>query len=263
MAERGIEVPAGTGFRALPGIGVSVDIAGVSYALGSVRLIDDPPPVLLARAEALAAAGRTVSWLLRRGAEPAVLGLLAFDDHLKPGARDAVRRLRDMGIRVALLTGDNAGSAAAIAAECGITEIRARLLPGEKAAQLQAWRQEGRRVAMVGDGINDAPALAAADLGIALSTGTDIAIAAAGATILGTAPERVADLIALARRSWRIMIENLAWAFGFNLIGIPLAAFGLLTPTLAAAAMAGSSLAVVANALRLGRATRAEPAARR
>jgi P-type Cu+ transporter len=263
LAERGIEAPASTGFRALPGIGVSVEIAGDAYALGSVRLIDDPPPALLARAEALAAEGHTVSWLLRRGAEPAVLGLLAFADRLKPGASEAVRRLHDMGIRVALLTGDNAGSAAAIAAECGITEIRARLLPGEKAAQLQAWRQEGRRVAMVGDGINDAPALAAADLGIALSTGTDIAIAAAGATILGAAPERVADLIALARRSWRIMIENLAWAFGFNLIGIPLAAFGLLTPTLAAAAMAGSSVAVVANALRLGRAARAGSAARR
>ena len=132
-----------------------------------------------------------------------MLGLLAFADRLKPGASEAVRRLHDMGIEVALLTGDNAGSAAAIAGECGITEIRARLLPGEKAAQLQAWRRDGRRVAMVGDGINDAPALAAADLGIALSTGTDIAIAAAGATILGTTPERVADLIALARRSWR------------------------------------------------------------
>jgi Cu+-exporting ATPase len=105
--------------------------------------------------------------------------------------------------------------------------------------------------------------LAAADLGVALATGTDIAVAASGVTILGDAPERVADLIALARRSWRIMIENLAWAFGFNLIGIPLAAFGLLTPTLAAAAMAGSSVAVVTNALRLGRATRAAPAARR
>ncbi|MEA2754377.1 MAG: P-type Cu+ transporter [Aliidongia sp.] len=263
LAARGITAPASTGFRASPGIGVSAEIAGIPYALGSVRLIDDAPATLRDRAEVLAAAGRTVAWLLRRNAEPAVLGLLAFADRVKPTAPEAVRRLREMGIRVALLTGDTAGSAAAVAALCGITESRAHCLPGEKAEQVESWRREGRRVAMVGDGINDAPALAAADLGIALAAGTDIAVAASGVTILGEAPERVADLIALARRSWRIMIENLAWAFGFNLIGIPLAAFGLLTPTLAAAAMAGSSVAVVTNALRLGRASRAAPAAHR
>src|SRR5580658_3964742 len=263
LAGRGLAAPVSTGFRALPGVGVSAEIAGISYALGSVRLVPDAPPDLLARAAQLAETGSTVSWLVRRGEEPAILGLLAFSDRLKPGAPDAVRRLRAMAIRVALLTGDNAGSAAAAAAACGIGEIRAQLLPAEKAAQIRAWRQEGRLVAMVGDGINDAPALAAADLGIALSTGTDIAIAAAAATILGQTPERVADLIEVARRSRRIMIENLFWAFGFNAIGIPLAGFGLLTPTLAAAAMAASSVAVVVNALRLGRETRAERAAHR
>jgi Cu+-exporting ATPase len=263
LAARGITAPASTGFRALPGIGVSAEIDGVDHALGSIRLVEIPPPELRDRAEALAAEGCTISWLLRRGAEPRVLGLLAFADRLKPGARMAVKRLGEIGVKVALLTGDTEGSAAAAATGCGITEIRSQLLPGEKAAMIEAWRQEGYRVAMVGDGLNDAPALAAADLGIALSTGTDIAVAAAGATILGSAPERVADLIELARRSWRIMIENLAWAFGFNLIGIPLAASGLLTPALAAAAMAVSSVAVVANALRLGRASRGAPAAHR
>jgi Cu+-exporting ATPase len=158
-----------------------------------------------------------------------------------------------MGVESALLTGDTEGSARSVAAAAGIDRVAARLLPADKGTAIAGWLAEGRRVAMVGDGINDAPALARATLGIAVADGTDVALAAAGASIRGGDPGRVADLVQLARATAAVIRQNLGWAFGFNLIGIPLAASGLLTPTLAAAAMAGSSVAVVTNALRLAR----------
>ncbi|HEV2672907.1 MAG TPA: cation-translocating P-type ATPase [Aliidongia sp.] len=255
-AARGTTLPDSTNFRALPGIGVEATIDGVAYAVGTSRLLGDDavmPPALADAATRLEARGRTLSWLVRRGEIPTPLALFGFTDRLRDGAADAVARLQGMGVEVALLTGDTAGSADAAARAAGIAQVRARLLPAEKGAAIAAWQQQGRQVAMVGDGINDAPALALATLGIAIADGTDVAVAAAGASIRGGDPGRVADLLALSRASWAIIRQNLGWAFGFNLIGIPLAASGLLSPTLAAAAMAGSSVAVVSNALRLTR----------
>jgi P-type Cu+ transporter len=250
LAERGLDAPSSSDFRALPGIGIRAEIGGQRYSLVGERGIAAIPPALQPRHEALAARGCTISWLLR---DDAVLALFGFADRMRDEAPDTVARLKALGIEIGLLTGDSAGSAALLARACGIERHFAQLLPAEKAARIEAWRRDGHVVAMVGDGINDAPSLAAADLGVALSTGTEVAIAAAGAIILGNHPARLVELIALARRCWRIMIENLVWAFGFNVVAVPLAALGLLTPELAAAAMAASSLAVVGNALRLGR----------
>jgi Cu+-exporting ATPase len=240
-------VPDSTGFRALPGIGIEAEIDGVAYAIGTSRLLTGPVPAALADAAARLD-GKTLSWLVRDGAPIALFG---FADRLRDGAVQAVARLQAMGIEVVLLTGDTEGSAQAVARTVGLTQVRARLLPADKGAAIAEWQKQGRQVAMVGDGINDAPALARAALGIAIADGTDIAVAAAGASIRDAG--RVADLLALSRASWAVIRQNLGWAFGFNLVGIPLAASGLLSPTLAAAAMAGSSVAVVTNALRLTR----------
>ena len=185
---------------------------------------------------------------------PRVLALLAFGDSLKPGARAAIARLSAMGITSVLLTGDNAGSAASVAKSLGIASdaVHAQMLPADKArviAELKA--SEKGAVAMAGDGINDAPALAAADIGIAMATGTDVAMEAAGITLMRGDPALVADAIDIARRTYRKIQQNLFWAFVYNLIGIPLAAFGLLNPMLAGAAMAFSSVSVVTNALLL------------
>jgi len=240
-------VPDSTNFRALPGIGVEARIEGVTYKIGTDRLLTGPVPTVLAEAAARLE-GKTLSWLVRDGVPIALFG---FADRLRPGAVAAVARLHAMGIEVALLTGDTEGSAQAVAAAAGITQVRSRLLPADKGMAIADWQAHGSHVAMVGDGINDAPALARANLGIAIADGTDIAVAAAGASIRDAG--RLADLLVLSRASWAVIRQNLGWAFGFNLIGIPLAASGLLSPTLAAAAMAGSSVAVVTNALRLTR----------
>ena len=256
LAAKGLPLSDSDDFRALPGIGVEATVDGIAYAVGTSRLLGETAAIPAALADAAArleAAGRTLSWLVRRDGAPVPLALFGFADRLRDGAAGAVARLQAMGVEVALLTGDTDGSAQAAANAAGIKHVRARLLPADKAAAIAAWQTQGRRVAMVGDGINDAPALALAALGIAVADGTDIAVAAAGASIRGGDPGRVADLLALSRASWAIIRQNLGWAFGFNLIGIPLAATGLLSPTLAAVAMAGSSVAVVSNALRLTR----------
>jgi Cu+-exporting ATPase len=182
-----------------------------------------------------------------------VLALLAFEDALKPGAPGAVAALGEMGLQVALLSGDNRPAAEAAARQVGISRIAAEVLPQDKLAHIQAWRREGSRVAMVGDGVNDAPALAAADLGIAMGTGTDVAMAAAGITLMRGDPALVPAALDITRKTYRKLKENLSWAFAYNLIGIPLAMSGLLSPPLAGAAMALSSVSVLANALLLAR----------
>ena len=206
------------------------------------------------QADSLEASGRTVSWLVQReGDGERLCGLLAFGDTVKPHARDAVARLRARSVRTVLLTGDNAGSAQALAREVGIDEVHSQVLPADKALAVQALRAQGRVVAMVGDGINDAPALAAADVGIAMSTGTDVAMAAAGINLMRADPLAVVDAIDVSRRTVAKIRQNLGWAFAYNVLGIPLAAFGLLSPVIAGAAMALSSVSVVANALLLRR----------
>jgi Cu+-exporting ATPase len=257
----GRAVPAAADAQALPGRGAEATVDGRRLVLGSTRLLGElgvDAGALAVAAGALQGDGRTVSWLLQRqggGADgpPLLLGLLAFGDAVKPAARDAVARLQALGIATVMLTGDNAGSAAAVARELGITDVHAEVLPGDKAAVVQALRAAGQVVAMVGDGINDAPALAAADVGIAMSTGTDVAMAAAGITLMRGDPRGVADALDVSRRTWATIRRGLFWAFAYNIVGIPLAAFGLLNPVVAGAAMALSSVSVVGNALLLRR----------
>jgi Cu+-exporting ATPase len=198
--------------------------------------------------------GRTVSWLaLQSGGQIQVEGLLAFGDRVKPSARAAVERLAAMGIGSIMLTGDNVGSARAVAAAVGVERYVAEVMPSDKARVVAEIRQSGKKVAMVGDGINDAPALAAADVGIAMATGTDVAMHTAGITLMRGDPALVPDAIDISHRTYRKIRQNLGWAFVYNVVGIPLAAFGLLNPVLAGAAMALSSVSVVTNALLLRR----------
>ena len=250
-------VPQAHESHALPGRGLQATVRGQTLVLGSSRLLRElgvDRGALSSDAERLEAAGRTVSWLMRKDVERTeLLGLLAFGDAVKASARDAVARLHELGIKTVMLTGDNQGSAYAVARELGITEVRAEVLPGDKAAVVQALRAAGQVVAMVGDGINDAPALAAADVGIAMSTGTDVAMAAAGITLMRGDPRLVADSLDVSRRTYATIKRGLFWAFAYNVVGIPLAAFGMLNPVIAGAAMAFSSVSVVGNALWLRR----------
>jgi Cu+-exporting ATPase len=191
--------------------------------------------------------------MLDSGVGLELLGLLAFGDAIKPSARDAVARLHGLGIDTVMLTGDNRGSADAVARQLGIHQVRAEVLPGDKAAVIQQLRTAGHVVAMVGDGINDAPALAAADVGIAMSTGTDVAMEVAGITLMRGDPRLVADALDVSRRTYATLKRGLFWAFAYNVVGIPLAALGLLNPVIAGTAMALSSVSVVGNALLLRR----------
>jgi Cu+-exporting ATPase len=243
--------------RAVAGRGVEAEVDGRTLALGSTRWLNelgiDLPPALTARAHELEAAGNTVSWLMQRNPQaPAALALIAFGDTVKPTARAAVERLAQMGIKSVLVTGDNRGSAASVAKALGIDEFHAEVLPDDKARVIRDLKiRSAGIVAMAGDGINDAPALAVADIGIAMATGTDVAMHAAGITLMRGDPALVADAIDISRKTWRKIRQNLFWAFVYNLIGIPLAAFGLLNPMLAGAAMAFSSVSVATNALLL------------
>jgi Cu+-exporting ATPase len=253
--DEGVPVPAAAALRAMPGRGVTGDVGGMPLGLGSERWMRELQVDLAAaqpRMDALQAEGRTVSFLAALGPTRRLLGLLAFGDAPKAGAAAAVRRLAAMGVRTVMLSGDNRRSAGAVAAALGITELRAEVLPEDKARIVGELKSAGR-VAMVGDGINDAPALAAADVGIAMGSGTDVAMHAAGITLMRGDPGLVADAIDVSRRTTTKIWQNLFWAFFFNAIGIPLAALGYLSPVIAGAAMAMSSVTVVTNALLLRR----------
>jgi Cu+-exporting ATPase len=180
-----------------------------------------------------------------------VVALLAFGDTVKDTAAAAVDQMHAMKIRTVLLTGDNKGAARAVAEKLGIGAVNAEVLPEDKARVVSELRASGRTVGMVGDGINDAPALAAADVGIAMATGTDVAMHAAGITLMRGDPALIADAIDISRRTYRKIQQNLFWAFVYNVVGVPLAALGLLNPVVAGAAMAFSSVSVVSNALML------------
>ena len=251
-----LAVPAASDQRAVAGKGMSATVEGRALRLGSRRWMDelgvDCAP-LAARAQALQDEGRTVSWLAEAGNAPRLLGLLAFGATVKPSAAAAVARLQAMGLRTVLVSGDNAGSAQAVATLLGITEVQSEVLPQDKARIVGELKQGGAKVAMVGDGINDAPALAAADVGIAMSTGTDVAMHAASITLMRGDPALVGDAIDISRRTYAKIRQNLFWAFAYNMVGVPLAAMGLLNPVIAGAAMAFSSVSVVSNALLLRR----------
>ena len=272
----GVTAPRASNPRAVPGRGISAELEGRSLSLGSsvwmaeLGVVDAP---LSALANAWSAQGRSVSWLAETSSghapssAPVALGLLAFGDHAKPAAAATVAALQQAGLRVVLLSGDNRGAAQALALEVGITnpaDVMAEVLPGEKARVIQGLRADlrehqgaGARVAMVGDGVNDAPALAAADVGLAMTHadggGTDLAMQTAGLTLLRGDPLLVLEALQLSRAITRRIHQNLFWAFAYNVVGIPLAALGLLSPVVAGAAMALSSVSVISNALLLGR----------
>ncbi|WP_300716497.1 heavy metal translocating P-type ATPase [Hydrogenophaga sp.] len=239
---------------AVPGRGMSAEVQGRALRLGSPRYMQElgvDTSALAEPARQLESDGRTVSWLADVTEGPALVGMLAFGDAPKASAITAIRSLQALGIRTVMVTGDNQGSAMAVGSALGIDQIEAQVLPADKAAIVNQLKEGGRSVAMVGDGINDAPALASADVGIAMSTGTDVAMHAAGITLMRGDPALVADAIDISRRTYRKIRQNLFWAFAYNVIGIPLAVAGLLNPVVAGAAMALSSVSVVSNALLL------------
>ncbi len=238
-AAEGMAPAAATGHRTLGGRGAAATIDGTEYLLGNRKMLEE---FGLSAEETPG----TASWLTDG---KTILGRIDFADPVKPTARAAIDGLKGLGIEPALLTGDNAASAETVAKELGITRVFAELLPEDKARIVDRLKREDHVVAMVGDGVNDAPALAAADIGIALSSGTDVAMEAAGLTLMRPDPRLVIDALSLSRRITTKIRQNLFWAFAYNVIGIPLAALGYLSPMIAGAAMAFSSVSVVANAL--------------
>ncbi|SEM52139.1 Cu+-exporting ATPase [Pseudomonas sp. NFIX51] len=252
-AERQLAVADVSASQSLTGRGIAGTLDDRQLALGNRRLLEESglqAGDLAASAQAWETEGRTLSWLIEQQPQPRVLGLFAFGDTLKPGALQAVQQLSARHIGSHLLTGDNRGSAKVVAEALGITDVHAEVLPADKAATVAELKKTGV-VAMVGDGINDAPALAAADIGIAMGGGTDVAMHAAGITLMRGDPRLVPAALEISRKTYAKIRQNLFWAFVYNLIGIPLAAFGLLNPVLAGAAMALSSVSVVSNALLL------------
>jgi Cu+-exporting ATPase len=259
--DRGLALPAVSEFTAVPGQGIDAMAPEGRVLLGNRGLMDErgiDVRLVESRAAALALEGKTVVYLAVAGR---LLGLIAAADVLKADAAASVAALRTRGVEVLMLTGDRRATAEAIARQAGIDRVLAEVLPEDKARQVRALRESpGVMVAMVGDGINDAPALAAADVGIAMGSGTDVAIEAADVTLMRGDVGGVVVAVDLSRRTIRIIKENLAWAFGYNVILIPVAAgvlyplWGiLLSPMLAGAAMAFSSVSVVVNSLRLRR----------
>ena len=257
---RGLALSEASGFEALAGFGVKGQVAGQEVLIGNQALLENagvPVEALVSKAQALAEGGKTPMYVALSG-KPA--GLIAVADKLKDTSREAVSKMKALGLEVMMLTGDNARTAQAIASEAGITRVLADVKPGEKADAVKALQAEGRKVAMVGDGINDAPALAQADIGIAIGSGTDVAIESADIVLMRSNLQDVATAIKLSRQTLRTIKQNLFWAFGYNMLGIPVAAgvlhlFGgpLLNPMIAAAAMSFSSVSVLLNALRLKR----------
>jgi Cu+-exporting ATPase len=254
---RGLAVVAASEFESLTGRGVRGTVEGRTLYLGSPRLMEEigaSAVDLATKGAAREKQGQTVMWLAEASDQTRVLGIIAAADQVKPHARAAIERLRKIGVRTVMLTGDNERTARAVAADIGLVDVVAGVLPDEKAAEVIRLQENGRHVvAMVGDGINDAPALAAADIGIAMGTGTDVAMHTAGITLMRGDPLLIADAIRASRATYRKIWQNLFWAFIFNVIAIPLAATGFLSPAVAGGAMSMSSVSVVSNALLLRR----------
>ncbi|MCV7075778.1 copper-translocating P-type ATPase [Mycobacterium szulgai] len=252
--ERGLEIPVATAFTNVAGHGVRAEVDGKSVLVGRRKLVDEQdlqlPEHLAAAAAELEEKGRTAVFV---GRDDQVVGVLAVADTVKDDAVDVVRQLHAMGLQVAMITGDNTRTAHAIAKQVGIDRVLAEVLPEEKVIEVRRLQDEGKVVAMVGDGVNDAPALVQADLGIAIGTGTDVAIEASDITLMSDHLDGVVRALGLSRQTLRTIYQNLGWAFGYNTAAIPLAALGMLNPVVAGAAMGFSSVSVVTNSLRLRR----------
>ena len=272
--DRGLELAAVSGFQAIPGRGISAQVNGRTVRFGNQALMEDAGVSLdglVEKASALASQGKTPMFL---SSDETAMGLIAVADTLKPEALEGLSKLRDMGMEVVMLTGDNAQTAHAIARQLGMDRVEAEVLPQDKAAVIKRLQAEGRVVAMVGDGINDAPALVQADVGLAMGSGTDVAMESADITLMRGDVNGVAAALSLSRQTIRTIKQNLFWAFFYNVMLIPVAAGvlypvfqwlggvpgglefflgeqGFLNPALAALAMAFSSVTVVSNSLRL------------
>jgi P-type Cu+ transporter len=252
----GIDLLALEDFQSRAGMGLLARVGGRTIAIGNRRLMLEEGvdiDALTGSAEQLEARGRTVMWIAARAPNPELLGIIGVSDRVKPQSQQAVRHLHAIGIETVLMTGDNERTAAAVAKQIGMDRVIAGMLPADKAAEVSRLQAGGKHVAMVGDGVNDAPALAAADVGIAMGTGADVAMQAAGITLLRGDPLLIGDAIAVSRATYNKIRQGLFWAFIYNVVGIPLAAAGVLSPMIAAAAMALSSVSVVSNALLLRR----------
>jgi Cu2+-exporting ATPase len=259
IVERAASLTLGamTAFETLDGRGAKAAVDGKPVLVGNRRLMDEEKVdlgTLSDRADALKGAGRTVVHVAEGGR---ILGLIAIADALRPSAKETVARLRERGVQVAMLTGDNAGTAARIAGELGIDIVLADVLPGQKAEKVKELQAQGKRVGMVGDGVNDAPALVQADVGFAIGAGTDVAMESADVVLMRSDPHDVLGAIVLSRATLRKMHQNLFWAVAYNVVAFPVAA-GLfypftISPEVAAISMSGSSAIVAINALLLKR----------
>jgi Cu2+-exporting ATPase len=257
---RGAEPESAEGFEALAGRGARASIGGRMVHVGGPRLLADlgaiVPPELGAQTDRWAASGASVLHVVT---DDRVIGALAVEDEIRPESREALDRLHEMGVKVAMITGDSQAVADSVARRLGIDEVAAQVLPGDKAAAVRRFQEGHRKVAMVGDGVNDAPALATADVGIAIGAGTDVAVESAGIVLVRSDPRDVVGAIELSRASYAKMVQNLVWATGYNVVAIPIAA-GILVPwgfdlpmAVGAIAMSASTIVVAANAQLLRR----------
>jgi P-type Cu2+ transporter len=249
--ERGITPDSAAAFEALPGRGAKAAVEGREVVVGGPRLLDELGLKPLREAEAWAGEGQTVLHVVADGV---VVGAMALEDEIRPESAEAVAALHDLGIQVAMITGDSEAVARSVARRLGIDEFSAQVLPAEKADAVKRFQRDGRKVAMVGDGVNDAPALATADVGIAIGAGTDVAVESAGIVLVRSDPRDVVAAIELSRATYRKMVQNLVWATAYNLIAIPVAA-GVLVPwgvdlpmAVGAVVMSASTIIVAANA---------------
>ncbi|MEC0175035.1 heavy metal translocating P-type ATPase [Paenibacillus favisporus] len=253
IQERNISLPGTEAFEAIPGYGIQAVVEGKELLIGTRRLMEKYGVDAIHAYETMSRLEETGKTAMLVAIDKQYAGMVAVADTIKETSKEAVQRLKGMGIQVIMITGDNERTAKAIAAQVGIDHVRAEVLPEGKAEEVKALQAQGKTVAMVGDGINDAPALATADIGMAIGTGTDVAMEAADVTLMRGDLTSIPDAIYMSRKTMSNIRQNLFWALGYNTLGIPIAAIGLLAPWVAGAAMALSSVSVVLNALRLQR----------
>jgi Cu+-exporting ATPase len=243
-------------FCSLPGKGFVAQVEGSKLLIGNERLMREQGvsvESMLEQAQEMELKGHTLMWVARQGGENAVLGLIAVSDPVKKGVSGVIQALRKRGVTSVMLSGDNRHAANSVAASIGIDTVIAEVLPSDKASEVEKLRSLGNKVTMVGDGINDAPALAAADVGMAMGTGTDVAMHTAGITLMRGDPRLVERALSISHATYTKIRQNLFWALIYNVVAVPLAAFGILNPVIAGAAMAMSSVSVVSNSLLLRR----------